>query len=270
MRSGQGGAEGEAAKRAALIISGGLPSSPLAQQVLSSQAQQTFAPQGPEPTDDLREYNFYVQQSRQAGQEPVDFTTWSRENRRAGATTIDVTERMPPPPQGMAYQPDPTSPFGYKLVPIPGARDQRTEGERKADLLATRMEELAGDVLNEAPSITAQTAASWAQGGGITGALANRALSAEEQKHFNAARGWLAGVLRGDTGATIQPFEIQEYYPTFFPVPGDSAQVIEQKRQLRQVTQNAMRGNSGVPVGDVGNDLDLSGMTDEQLRELAR
>ena len=206
-----------------------------------------FAPEKPPvPTDDMREYA----QAKAQGF-PGSFLDYQTQIRRAGATSIDMTQKTPPPPQGMVYvpDPDPNNRLGYRLEPIPGARDPRTEGQHKSALLSTRMRELSPDINDEAPSITTQTMANIAQSGGITGGLANVTLSARDQKHFNAARGWLAGVLRGDTGATIQPFEIQEYYPTFFPVPGDSKEVIEQKRKLRQVTEAAMTSNAGAVVG---------------------
>lgn len=43
------------------------------------------------PTDDIREYQFYVRQATEAGQQPADFTTWMRDNKKAGAMTVDMT-----------------------------------------------------------------------------------------------------------------------------------------------------------------------------------
>jgi hypothetical protein len=125
------------------------------------------------------------------------------------------------------------------------AAQRPTEAMNKAAGLVTRMRELSVDVLNTAPSLTQQAIATFAQSGGVLGGLANSTISPEQQKHFNAARGWLAGILRQDTGATIQPFEIKEYYPTYFPVPGDSPQVIEQKRQLRASVERQMEQGAG-------------------------
>lgn len=165
---------------------------------------------------------------------------------------INVGDKLPAPPQGMAYVKDPTSQFGYKLAPIPGARDSRSESQQKASLLYKRMKELSGDVQNAAPSSVSQQAFSVAQKGGITGALANGVLSEKQQKHFNAARGWLSGILRQDTGATISDSEFSQYYPTYFPVPNDTKGAIEQKRKLREVTEagmGVMGGNDPVTPG---------------------
>ena len=45
-RAGQEGPQGEAAKRAAMIISGGIPENPLARSLMTSQAQSIFGPKG--------------------------------------------------------------------------------------------------------------------------------------------------------------------------------------------------------------------------------
>ena len=169
---------------------------------------------------------------------------------RAPGISVNVGDKLPTPPQGQRYVKDPKAPGGYRLENIQGARDQRSEGERKAALFADRMEQLSSDILDKPPNAMSQKAFEIAQEGGLTGAAANRALSAPEQKHFNAARGWLAGILRNDTGATITAEEFRQYYPTYFPVPGDTKEVIEQKRQLRLKTQQGVRANSGVYTGD--------------------
>jgi hypothetical protein len=41
-------------------------------------------------TDDIREYNLYVQQTEAANGTPEDFTTWMRAGKKAGATTVNV------------------------------------------------------------------------------------------------------------------------------------------------------------------------------------
>lgn len=205
---------------------------------------------------DVQEYEYAKAQGYKGS-----FQEYQIEMKKAGASSVNVnTEKLPTPPQGMAYVKDPNSQFGYRLEKIPGARDPRTENQQKAGLLAKRMGELSGDVMNEAPSVFSQQAATYAQKGGVLGALANKTLSAKDQKHFNAARGWLAGILRQDTGATISDTELEQYYPTYFPVPGDSAAVIEQKRKLRNVTQAGLATIGGdqeqqqpaAPTGGVG------------------
>lgn len=43
-------------------------------------------------TDDIREYNLYVEQTKAAGNAPEDFTTWLRKGKEAGATKVNVGE----------------------------------------------------------------------------------------------------------------------------------------------------------------------------------
>lgn len=96
------------------------------------------------PTDDIREYQFYVRQATAAGQQPVDFTTWMRENRRSGATNIRNEGNIPP---------------GYRVVrdeqgnpvqlePIPGGPEAQKveEAERKRQAQADQTA-LYGDVV---------------------------------------------------------------------------------------------------------------------------
>jgi hypothetical protein len=49
----------------------------------------------PKVTDDIREYNFYVDQAKQAGQEPLPFNDFMMEMKRAGAsqTNIDMKDQ---------------------------------------------------------------------------------------------------------------------------------------------------------------------------------
>jgi hypothetical protein len=202
----------------------------------------TAPPKEPDPTDDMREYEVAKQQGFTG-----TFVDYMTAMKKAGASTIDM--RSPPTaPQGWTYvrDEDPNNPLGYKLVKTPGGPDQRTDAQQKAYLQIQRMKELSGDILNVAPAVSSQVLSNFAQRGGVAGSMANAVLSPELQKHFNAARGWIAGILRQDTGATIQPFEIEEYYPTFFPVPGDTPALVEQKRKLRKVTEDAIFRNSGV------------------------
>lgn len=96
------------------------------------------------PTDDIREYQFYVRQATAAGQQPADFTTWMRENRRSGATNIRNEGNIPP---------------GYRVVrdeqgnpvqlePIPGGPEAQKveEAERKRQAQADQTA-LYGDVV---------------------------------------------------------------------------------------------------------------------------
>ena len=63
--------------------------------------------------------------------------------------------------------------------------------------------------------------------------VVNPILNTNDQQYFNALRLFAAGVLRKETGAAFTPNELLDVQSRFFPMPGDSAQVIAQKRHAR-------------------------------------
>jgi hypothetical protein len=67
----------------------------------------------------------------------------------------------------------------------------------------------------------------------------NYIVGADAQKFDQAKRDFINAVLRQESGAVISPEEFANAEQQYFPQPGDSPQVIEQKRQNRE---NAIRG----------------------------
>jgi hypothetical protein len=127
-----------------------------------------------------------------------------------------------------------------------------TEGTAKAGQFVSRMKQVSGDIRNEAPSMAQYGLYNTTlNSAGMTQGLANKAMDDGWLKHFNASRAFLAGVLRQDTGAAITPDETRQYYPTYFPIPGDSAAVIEQKRALRE-NEMARMAQTAVGQPNVG------------------
>lgn len=88
-------------------------------------------------------------------------------------------------------------------------------------------------------------ALSAAGGGGFTGAIARKQVSPEGQKYHQAAMDWVRAKLRKESGAAIGKDEADKEYETYFPVYGDTAGVIEQKRQARAEANRAMRQSAG-------------------------
>jgi len=72
----------------------------------------------PASTDDLKEYAFYRQQAIQAGEEPMPFMDFVQANRRAGATSNNVTVN------GNRFG---TIPPGYQLIEDPATGTTRME-----------------------------------------------------------------------------------------------------------------------------------------------
>ena len=79
------------------------------------------------------------------------------------------------------------------------------------------------------------------------GTFTNWATSPKGQKYYNAATNWIRANLRKESGAAIGVDEAKQEYSTYFPIPGDTKETIEQKRQLRQQTIEAVRG-AGMPA----------------------
>lgn len=76
--------------------------------------------------------------------------------------------------------------------------------------------------------------------------------SAELQSYTAAKKNWIASQLRKESGAAISQAEYDEADKQYFPQPGDSPQVVQQKRDLRALAQDSMRRSSGsAGAGDV-------------------
>jgi hypothetical protein len=84
----------------------------------------------------------------------------------------------------------------------------------------------------------------------VGGYLQQKGSSVQQQLYRQAQENWIRANLRKESGATILPDEMEGEIKTYFPKPGDSPQLVEQKQLARQVTQQAMKtaaGKSYVP-----------------------
>lgn len=81
--------------------------------------------------------------------------------------------------------------------------------------------------------------------GGITGAVANNFLSENEQKAEQAQRDFINAVLRQESGAAIAESEFNNARRQYFPQPGDSKAVIDQKTRNRQLAVQGFKNNAG-------------------------
>lgn len=73
----------------------------------------------------------------------------------------------------------------------------------------------------------------------------NWAASPEGQKFRQAAMNWVRANLRKESGAAIGVDEARQEIANYFPQPGDSAQVVQQKAEQRKVVEGAMRKAAG-------------------------
>lgn len=81
------------------------------------------------------------------------------------------------------------------------------------------------------------------------GGMFNALSSDEGQKYHQAAMNWVRANLRKESGAAIGKEEAAQEFRNYFPQFGDSPGVIEQKAQMRQVVENAMRLAAGPAIG---------------------
>lgn len=137
-----------------------------------------------------------------------------------------------------------TSPQGTPVTPPP---PKLTEGQGAAAGFLFRM--------NEAEKILTPIEAEGKQPGFVSaatgsiplvGSVAQNLVSgADAQKYRQAQADWVRAKLRKESGAVIGPQEFQDEIKTYFPQPGDSAQVIEQKRISRLNAQKQFEMMAG-------------------------
>jgi hypothetical protein len=84
--------------------------------------------------------------------------------------------------------------------------------------------------------------------GGITGAIANTALSDDNQRALQAKRDLISAGLRLESGAVIGESEFQNFDRTFFPQPGDGAEAIKQKKAAREELVRGLNASAGKAV----------------------
>ena len=65
------------------------------------------------------------------------------------------------------------------------------------------------------------------------------------QSMRQAQDNWIGAKLRDESGAQISPDEFERDRRTFFPLPGESAEVVEQKRKAREIEMAARAREAG-------------------------
>tara|TARA_R110000824_G_scaffold6468_5_gene29834 strand:- start:4195 stop:5805 length:1611 start_codon:yes stop_codon:yes gene_type:complete len=69
--------------------------------------------------------------------------------------------------------------------------------------------------------------------------------ASSDYRQYNAAKSdWISAKLREESGAAIGPDEYEKDEKAFFPQPGDSLEVLEQKRKMRERVQKGMLASS--------------------------
>ena len=151
---------------------------------------------------------------------------------RAGNAGVPAGYRVKADGSGLEYIPGgPADPDTAK------GKNTLTEGQSKALLFGSRMQS-ANKILDDL-----QTAGKLFSTPGANtpyvGGLVNLVNSEQGQQLDQAKRDFLNATLRRESGAVISPAEFENADKQYFPQPGDSPKVVEQKRQNREV---AIRG----------------------------
>lgn len=120
------------------------------------------------------------------------------------------------------------------------------EGQGKAASFADRMAEAEG-VIGQREDINAGVGG-WIGGvaaNALPSGVANQLASPERQQVIQAQRNFVNALLRRESGAAISDSEFDNARRQYFPQPGDSADVLAQKRENRATSIRGMMRESG-------------------------
>jgi hypothetical protein len=144
------------------------------------------------------------------------------------------------------------------------AAPKLTEIQAKSQLYGTRAK-ASHDILNNLEgkyspmAVNAKMAASDTPGiGGLAGAIGNFMLSENGQKAEQAQRDFINAILRQESGAVISESEFKNAQKQYFPQPGDTKGVLQQKRENRARAIKGLDVMSG-PAGGFSNQAPTNG-----------
>lgn len=151
------------------------------------------------------------------------------------------------PPSGMVIESDGQG--GFRMVQGPMNANGRppTESQANANIYASRME-AAEPIIQQ---FEREGTNFWQTLAGNAGLVGNYLLTPEFQQFKQAKEDFLRAVLRKESGAVITDQEMRGGDQQYFPRPGDSDEVIAQKRQNRITATQAIREASGPLVGPI-------------------
>lgn len=153
---------------------------------------------------------------------------------------------------GYVYPPSPDHPQG-KFVPVQGAQKPEkplSEFQGKAFSYGARALDSHKilDEIGTSYNPMAANAAMTVENVPGLGAAANAMLSPKDQQIMQAQRSFINATLRQESGATISPSEFANAKRQYFPQPGDSPDVLEQKKANRERVIEGFKVEAG-PAG---------------------
>lgn len=145
---------------------------------------------------------------------------------------------------------------GNQTVYDPKAKGGKapTEFQAKSATYGARAKE-AHDIMDELEGLTGKDsynrlAAVAGGGSGVMSSAMNPVLSESTQRVIQARRDFINAVLRQESGAVISDQEFANASRQYFPMPGDSAKVIEQKRRNRETAIKGFDNSAGAAKFD--------------------
>lgn len=136
---------------------------------------------------------------------------------------------------------------------VPSTSGPLTEAQSRANMFGNAMTE--GHRILEGTSIPGNaTLLAWRN---APESIVNMGLDENDQRYFNALRQFAAGVLRKETGAAFSAGELLDVQSRFFPMPGDTLIVRQQKARARQQAIASMQAE--LPGGQFRGQLPPSG-----------
>lgn len=162
-----------------------------------------------------------------------------------------------------------------QLEQIPGFQKPMTESQAKALGFGTRAAESSsiletvGQAGKVQPNLFKRAVEAVPIVGDSLGSVVNVLPSvlggpdAPQQQVEQAQRNFINAILRRESGAVISPGEFQNAALQYFPQPGDSPEVIAQKKRNRELTIGALREE----VGQRGGMIDAAGASGREFGE---
>lgn len=200
----------------------------------------------------IGEYNFYKKDAISRGVTPVDFSVYqdqdaNRKIRVAAASqdpnrTLSATEA-----QALGV------PFGTTAAQAYGKTPTKapTEAQSKDAAFAQRTAESNVYINNLESKIASMNPLSYgAQVTAEPSAIGNTFVSDEIRQIRQAERNFLNSILRRESGAAISPSEFASGDKQYFPLPGDDAGTLAQKKQNRDTQIKNLAKSAGPALAD--------------------
>jgi hypothetical protein len=211
-------------------------------------------PNAPQAPSDIREYEYAQKQGYKGS-----FTDYQGEMARAGAAQVNIGDK----PVSITDLQHLQMPDGSSPPPGISLNDAVASGAVVRPTKTTDSQNLAAgfyDRMQNSSAIIDEVA-----GAGYNPATLkhkytpNMLAPADTQKYRQAQKDWVRAKLRKESGATIGDQEMQDEIETYFPQPGDTEEVMTQKKHARMIAERAMLKQSGAKDKPAsGNESDQS------------